>query len=197
MIDDQMKQWVADLLKQQQQAFADQMRQMQSQMQQPKPEPVDFDTDPEQAVLTLAQRQFEQMMNPFRQQLDALNAQLKQPRTDPVAEAWRKAALPEPDEIFDAEMIGIGNMTWGDVRKAAESSGDAAALQQYTSELKSFRAAGKQADVAIPAARARVSFPSGSEPVTASDDDVNADLSRLMQGRLSKEDFDKKYGVKA
>ncbi len=198
MTEEQIKQWASDLLKQQQEAFTAQMRQMQEQMQQPKPEqPVDFDADPEKAVLTLMQRQFDQMMNPFRQQLESLNAQLKQPHTDPVAETWRKAILPEQDETFDAEMIGIGNITWGDVRKSAESSGDAEALKQYANELKNFRSAGKQTDVAIPAAKARVSFPPGNEPTEVNDAEVNTDLMRLMQGRISKKDFDEKYGVKA
>ncbi|HPQ95799.1 MAG: hypothetical protein KDI44_07590 [Thiothrix sp.] len=198
MTEDQMQQWAKQLLDQQRQAFAEQISQMQAAQQQPAPEPVDFDEDPEKAVRVLMQQHMDKMMQPFRQQLETLSQQLQQPKTDPLLDALRKQALPDKDDAFDAEMVGIGAMTWGDVRKTAESRGDIAALKQYASELTQFRNAGKKAtDMAVPAARARVAFPQADEPEAASEEQVNADLTRLMQGKLTKADFDRKYGVNA
>lgn len=190
MTEEQMKQWAEDLLKKQREEF---MRTT------APPEPTySFDDDPEKAVTAMLKQQMAAFMEPVQQQMKAMSEQmtkLSQQNNQQAAE-FMKLMVPDakPDESFDKELAGFGSFTWGQLRGMAEKSGDIEGLKQYADALKQFK--DSSGDQEIPSAKSRTqSSPPADSPSEASDEDVNNDMMLVMNGQMSKEDFNKKYGV--
>ncbi len=195
MTEEQIKQWGADLLKQQQEDFMKNIPVIQP----PAPEPTySFEDDPEKAVNALLKRQMSAFMEPVQQQIKAMTDQVTKlsQQHDQQAAEFMKLMVPEaqPDEAFDKEPAGFGAMTWGQLRGMAEKNGDVDGLKQYAEALKQFK--DSSGDQEVPSARARTQpSPSKDGSTDASEEDVNNDMMLVMNGQMSKDDFNKKYGV--
>lgn len=202
MTPEELKKWGDDLLAAQRKQFEESLPDLLSKhaphIAQEQAVTYDFDSDPETAVKAMLKNSMSELQTKFGQQLTGLTEQVKRiaQQNDVQANQFMQAIVPGavPNEAFDRTPSGFGSLTWGQARKMFEQGNDLEGLKQYAEASKA-NANSIPTNQEVTASKARAS--SHNQPTTtSSQSEIDNDLMAMMQGRMSEDAYQKKYGVK-
>jgi hypothetical protein len=199
---EELKQWGEDLLAAQRKQFEESLPDLLTKhaphIAQEQSVTYDFDADPEGAVKAILKNSIAELQTKFSQQLSGLTEQVKRvaQQNDLQANQFMQAIVPGavPNEAFDKTPSGFGSLTWGQARKMFEQGNDLEGLKQYAEASKA-SANSIPANQEVTASKARASSPN-QQTTTSSQSEIDNDLMAVMQGRMTEDTYQKKYGVK-
>jgi hypothetical protein len=199
---EELKKWGDDLLAAQRKQFEESLPDLLTKhaphLSQEQPVTYDFDADPEAAVKAMLKNSIAELQAKFGQQLSGLTEQVKRvaQQNDLQASQFMQAIVPGavPNEAFDKTPSGFGSLTWGQARKMFEQGNDLEGLKQYAEASKA-SANSVPVNQEVTASKARASSPN-QPTTTSSQSEIDNDLMAVMQGRMSEDAYQKKYGVK-
>ena len=157
----------------------------------PEPEP-DIELDDPQ-VKVYVDRKLDKIVKKLQADYDAKLANIQPSNINKLLPTLVPGIADVTPEFDATPMMPGIPVTWGDARKAAEKIGDVDALKKYTASFAAFKAQAAGSSEP-PSSPSRTADPPEQAPAPTSNRDT--DLAAFMAGRMKREDYQAKYGVR-